>query len=468
MLLTSPLSSPLKNPLRDGFSPAGGPSLTAQVQALFAVGEQGVWYAPRDFSTMFQDVGGTIPVTATGQRVRKILDKSGRGNHASDANGLTLQIDSDGFYYLDSSGSTGLVSSAFAMGSDKLFLAVKVRPLSSSANMIVEFSAIADSNAGTFNFFRSGDAFYTSVNGSVAISSVFTAQRSLAETVVYTSNYDLAGTTKATEFLEPTTNGLPGLFFGVSGATDSGGGNFGTYSLYVARRGASSLPFVGRIYELIVRGASTSAKDVATVSSYLQGSKTPPIIAFVGDSLVAGQGAVRATAFQVDGVEPALIAVAGDTIAQQKIRYVARTDKSLFRAVIVEVGLNDLSPGEAASVAIARLQDLIDTIVASVSVPVYIAKMTPCFARLNTLYGGSGPTAYAKWLDMNVAITGAGPTPITNVSGRITAHEPLLNDGSGNLLATYDTGDGAHPTFAGRQIIADAWRTKLVADGFVT
>ena len=49
-----------------GFSPA----------SLFAASEPGVWYDPSDFSTMFQDTAGTTPVTATGQSVALMLDKS--------------------------------------------------------------------------------------------------------------------------------------------------------------------------------------------------------------------------------------------------------------------------------------------------------------------------------------------------------------------------------------------------------
>ena len=44
--------------------------------SLFAAGEQGAWYDPSDFSTMFQDSTGTTPVTAVGQSVGLILDKS--------------------------------------------------------------------------------------------------------------------------------------------------------------------------------------------------------------------------------------------------------------------------------------------------------------------------------------------------------------------------------------------------------
>lgn len=42
---------------------------------LFASGEQGVWYEPSDFSTMYQNSFGTTPVTAVDQPVGLILDK---------------------------------------------------------------------------------------------------------------------------------------------------------------------------------------------------------------------------------------------------------------------------------------------------------------------------------------------------------------------------------------------------------
>lgn len=44
--------------------------------SLFAAGEQGAWYDPSDFSTMFTTAAGTTPVTAVEQPVGLILDKS--------------------------------------------------------------------------------------------------------------------------------------------------------------------------------------------------------------------------------------------------------------------------------------------------------------------------------------------------------------------------------------------------------
>lgn len=55
------------------------------IKTLFKNGEQGAWYDPSDLPTLFQDTAGTTPVTAVEQAVALMLDKSGRGNHASQA-----------------------------------------------------------------------------------------------------------------------------------------------------------------------------------------------------------------------------------------------------------------------------------------------------------------------------------------------------------------------------------------------
>lgn len=51
-------------------------------KALFAGGAQGAWYDPSDPASLFQDVGGTVPVTSDGDPVALIQDLSGNGNHA--------------------------------------------------------------------------------------------------------------------------------------------------------------------------------------------------------------------------------------------------------------------------------------------------------------------------------------------------------------------------------------------------
>lgn len=97
---TDPLTRPIT-----GYAQGGGvaPNPDAAITALFAASEQGAWYDPSDFSTMFQDAAGTTPVTAVGQPVGRIKDKSGRGNHATQATSAArpvLQQDGAGKYYL--------------------------------------------------------------------------------------------------------------------------------------------------------------------------------------------------------------------------------------------------------------------------------------------------------------------------------------------------------------------------------
>lgn len=50
---------------------------------LFKGGKQGVWFDPSDLTTLFQDAAGTVPVTASGDPVGMMKDKSGNGNHAT-------------------------------------------------------------------------------------------------------------------------------------------------------------------------------------------------------------------------------------------------------------------------------------------------------------------------------------------------------------------------------------------------
>ena len=54
-------------------------------ELLFDSSTEGAWYDPSDLSTLFQDSAGTIPVTSDGDPVGLMLDKSGNGNHASQA-----------------------------------------------------------------------------------------------------------------------------------------------------------------------------------------------------------------------------------------------------------------------------------------------------------------------------------------------------------------------------------------------
>jgi len=54
---------------------------------------------------------------------------------------------------------------------------------------------------------------------------------------------------------------------------DLGGGNFGNHPLYIGRRGDTTLPYNGRIYSLIVRGAQSTATEITNTETWVN-SKT--------------------------------------------------------------------------------------------------------------------------------------------------------------------------------------------------
>lgn len=165
------------------------------------------------------------------------------------------------------------------------------------------------------------------------------------------------------------------------------------------------------------------------------------------------------------------LAVAGDTIAQQKTAWTNFVDKTVPRWVVVQVGLNDMNPAVATATTIAAYQDLIDTIRAGVSASckIIVATMTPAYERWAAV-GFNSANAQAKWVALNDAIMGRGGSPITGVDGRIEQHTTDLTtlvSGNAALNPTYDIGDKIHPTTAGRQLIADSWKAGLQALGFL-
>jgi hypothetical protein len=111
---------------------------------LFASGEQGAWYDPSDLSTLFQDSTGTTPVTAVGQPVGLMLDKSGRGNHAIQSTATarpTLQLDA-WRYCLNFDGVDDYLKAATFPGGLPIWMAMGV----SRANVV--FSVCAGTGNG--------------------------------------------------------------------------------------------------------------------------------------------------------------------------------------------------------------------------------------------------------------------------------------------------------------------------------
>lgn len=110
-------------------------------------GDQGIWLDPSDLSTMYVESGASpatlTPATLNGP-VGRILDKSGRGNHAyspTDAARPTLRIDANGCYYLLFNGSNQyLKTSGSFLSNISRFIAVTGYEITVSKSLSPVFS----------------------------------------------------------------------------------------------------------------------------------------------------------------------------------------------------------------------------------------------------------------------------------------------------------------------------------------
>lgn len=270
MTVSMPVAMPIVAQVAQPIVPSVGwtPAL------LFAASEPGAWYDPSDFSTMFQDDAGTTPVTATGQTVGRILDKSGRGSHATQANSgrrPVLQQDASGYYYLLFDGSDdGLVSSTITPGTDKAQVFAGVRKLSdAAAGVVIESSTQLSSNSGSIQLAAplsaASNYSFSSRGTSTGAASYTNAAVAAPLTSVLSGLGDISG--------DRATLRLNGAQV-AQAATDQGTGNYLAYPLYIGRRGGTSLPFNGRLYSLIVRfGANLDASTISSAETWVN-SKT--------------------------------------------------------------------------------------------------------------------------------------------------------------------------------------------------
>jgi hypothetical protein len=244
---------------------------------LFAAGEVGVWFDPSDLSTMFQDSAGTTPA-AIDQAVGLILDKSGRGNHASQttlASRPILRQDNSGRYYLDFDGiddSLFTASINFALPHATIFMGVAKR--SGATGVIIELSATFATNAGSFVISSSGiaaDDLSLSCNATFTFGGTRTGYQATSypapKALTVMCAFDMSKTSRqevVTPRINNTTPTLNGTFD--SAITPA---NFGNYPINLGRRNNATLPFNGGMYSIIVRGAFTSVLERQDVEQWV-------------------------------------------------------------------------------------------------------------------------------------------------------------------------------------------------------
>jgi len=237
-----------------GFSPA----------SLFRNGEQGAWYDPSDLSTLFQE-DGTTPAVVDGV-VGKVLDKSGNGHHivqATDTKCPILKQDGS-LYYLDFDGTDDCLQTSSNIdftATDAMSVFAGARKETDATEVVAELSNNIGGATGAFRLnVVSSDRWRYSSKGANLV------------------NAD------GDNYVPPITSVLTGLsdisddscIIRVNGAQediatgDQGAGNYGDHPLNVgARNNGAGLQLDGRIYGLIVRGASSTAAEIASAEAYI-------------------------------------------------------------------------------------------------------------------------------------------------------------------------------------------------------
>lgn len=249
-------------------------SSSFNIGELFENNEQGVWFDPNDLTTLFQDQAGITPVTAVGQVVGLMLDKSGKGNHARqfvESFKPTLhQNTTTGAYYLlfDGVDDCLFTSSINLTTTDRIstFSAIH-KTLNDTGGIIAELSAASESNNGTFNITNATAAgldYWSSSSKGTATSSINMsvpnpAPNNLTGVGVITTNMQIS-----TNLHEMRVNGSVR-----NSSMSQGTGNYSTNPLYLGKRANTSIPFGGDMYGFILTGRLTTSDEVDAIEKIL-------------------------------------------------------------------------------------------------------------------------------------------------------------------------------------------------------
>ena len=242
--------------------------------SLFASGEKGAWFDASDLTTLFQDSAGTTPVTAAGQKVGRWLDKSGNGNHAVQAtlaNQPTYQIDSEGNPNVTfaKSGTQLVTPSINFTGTAQMTVCVGLNVLDSSSAGV---ALVLGSDINSVN-----GSFLIGAPSSILDHSLYlrgtTTIRAAVDNVsdgddIITGLFDISQATKELELI-PRLNyvQLTGSQITWTG-TDAGTGNFGNLPLYMGSNSGLTTPYGGKIYQIIVRGVSSTTTQVYQMETF--------------------------------------------------------------------------------------------------------------------------------------------------------------------------------------------------------
>jgi lysophospholipase L1-like esterase len=424
-----------------GVTQGGGIFSTVSPASLFASGAEGVWYDPSDFSTLFQDSAGTVPVTTVGQPIGRISDKSGRGHHLTQAIAgarPTLGQDLAGNYYINGDGvGTYMKTSVFASVPQPLTMCIAQK-----------FNTLG-STAYVFDDSDGSSRFALAKLGSANLSAFAGAQLN-----VDGDNYDVS-------VFDGVYNGASSSFKKNGGADINGdAGANGLTGLTVGARFTNIQFHYGRIYGLVVVAGSLSASNRNALRSWMN-SKSSNVFSTnrtyfsEGDSITAGADSSEnfqngwAWGIRNKGpkpLSPVMYAVSGSTMADIEARQAALVSActtSVGNGIIPIVSL--LTGANDVPATVGAANTFYDRIVVwSNAVRATGAKVILCTST------GHNPATYAAYES-----TGR-PQLNTRIRGDATKYDALCDfaaDARLNVWSGTYFDDDLHPNDAGHEVM---------------
>lgn len=236
----------------------------SEVARIMALSNMGPLWDFSDKITMFQDSAGTQPVTAFGQPVGRVLDKSGKGNvltqptainrpiYALDANGKPSLSFNGTNQWMQTSGNLDL------SGTDKVTMVAGVRTLAWTS-MVAELGSPSP-GVPTLYLVSGADAGYS---GWVALSRGNAVGTPLQATGI-NSTYPKSAVVTVTHDIAASLSTIrENKVAGTPGTADKGTGNFiGTAPLFVGARSGSNLFFTGNMHTLCIRAALSTQLEI--------------------------------------------------------------------------------------------------------------------------------------------------------------------------------------------------------------
>ena len=252
-----------------GSGGGGGPSFYPT--SLFSSGEKGLFYDFSDMASLFQDVAGTTPITASAQLGARINDKSGNGNYATQSNAAWrpqfLQAGGLSYMSLDGVDDEWATSAAMALGgADILTVCAGVRKPNDSLGIVFEsHPGTTSSSPGVMALFSGtgglGTGYTSTARGYATYLSSMGAFSSASgdDTSVLYSTHSISG-----DLSTLRKNGIAGA----SGVVDKGSGSFADLVLYIGGRGSGSIQLYGYIYSLLIIARSLTTTERSQLEAW--------------------------------------------------------------------------------------------------------------------------------------------------------------------------------------------------------